>query len=98
MTAPERIWAHLPETYGSVKIGTCADTVRYQPHGTEYILHTRAALAASPLVQEVVEEAVRAEREACAKRAEACCTDVLFESNPAKLYKSVAAAIRARGE
>jgi hypothetical protein len=28
----------------------------------EYILHTRAALAASPLVQEIVAEAVEAER------------------------------------
>ena len=57
MTAPERIWAGEGEYW-------------HKPHianpTAEYILHTRAALAASPLVQEIVAEAVKAEREACA--------------------------------
>lgn len=51
MTAPERIWAGEGEYWN-------------KPHVTnptaEYILHTRAALAASPLVQEIVAEAVEA--------------------------------------
>jgi hypothetical protein len=51
MTAPERIWAGEGEYWD-------------KPHVTnptaEYILHTRAALAASPLVQEIVAEAFRA--------------------------------------
>lgn len=56
MTAPERIWAGEGEYWD-------------KPHVTnptaEYILHTRAALAASPLVQEIVAEAVKAERDEC---------------------------------
>jgi hypothetical protein len=61
MTAPERIWAWeitergIPQGAGG--------WIRHKASGDhEYILHTRAALAASPLVQEIVAEAVKAER------------------------------------
>jgi hypothetical protein len=37
MTAPERIWATWKEDFGSVQIGTWADTVRFEPLGTEYV-------------------------------------------------------------
>ena len=60
MTTPERIWAVHWGTYGAVANGAWADTVRHFGGGVEYILHTRAALAASPLVQEIVAEAVLA--------------------------------------
>lgn len=61
MTAPERIWAM--RYYGKGDEGFWDTT--HSPHAKEdaqheYILHTRAALAASPLVQEIVAEAVQA--------------------------------------
>ena len=97
MTAPERIWAqyggdmlYVNPTEGSWRA--------YGNRGTEYILHTRAALAASPLVQEIVAEAVKAEREACRQIA----VDYDAEhANPAVAFNTasaIAAAIRARGE
>ena len=62
MTAPERIWIDAWGGNWSPRAGGT------QTH--EYILHTRAALASSPLVQEIVTEAVKAEREACAALAD----------------------------
>lgn len=61
MTAPERIWAWEPKTGLGMWVNNPALNGF---HGDEYILHTRAALAASPLVQEIVAEAVKAERAA----------------------------------
>ena len=65
IAAPERIWAM--RYYGKGDEGFWDTT--HSPHTKEdaqheYILHTRAALAASPLVQEIVAEALKAEREA----------------------------------
>ena len=52
MTAPERIWAWrfiTPKVLPEIKGGW---TDEHDRRETEYILHTRAALAASPLVQD----------------------------------------------
>ena len=65
MTAPERIWAWPWEV--NPNMGQWETVRAIVGDGTEYILHTPAALAASPLVQEIVAEAVKSEREACAK-------------------------------
>ena len=79
---------------------------------TEYILHTPAALASSPLVQEIVAEAVGAEREACAQVAMKLSLDRWREyKDRMSIYcasthhegmsdgaSDVAVAIRARGE
>jgi hypothetical protein len=54
MTAPERIWMTSPDSEGEVEVWLDPDD-----GGIEYILHTPAALAASPLVQEIVAEAVQ---------------------------------------
>lgn len=73
---------------------------------------TRAALAASPLVQEIVAEAVKAEREACAQVADDLALDLWREyKDLMSIYcasthhegmsdgaSDVAASIRARGE
>ena len=97
MTAPERIWAGEGEYW-------------HKPHvanpTAEYILHTRTALAASPLVQEIVAEAVKAEREACTKvlldaqRLVCACLseEVTDTADWEALADDLAAAIRARGE
>jgi hypothetical protein len=37
MSAPERIWARFVEGFGAVQIGQWADSIRIEPHGTEYI-------------------------------------------------------------
>ena len=56
MTAPERIW--IDQTMnGYVAMDFGPPKFLKWP---EYILHTRAALASSPLVQEIVTEAFRA--------------------------------------
>lgn len=65
MTAPERIWMTSPDSEGEVEVWFDPDD-----GGHEYILHTRAALAGSEIVREMVAEAVKAEREACAKLAD----------------------------
>ena len=61
MTAPERIWAGEGEYWEKPHIVNPT---------AEYILHTREALAGSEIVREMVAEAVKAEREACAKLAD----------------------------
>lgn len=113
MTAPERIWAM--RYYGKGDEGFWDTT--HSPHAKddaqhEYILHTRAALAASPLVQEIVAEAVKAEREACAQVADDLALDRWREyKDRMSIYcasthhegmsdgaSDVATAIRARGE
>lgn len=103
MTAPERIWAGEGEYWEKPHIVNPT---------SEYILHTRAALAASPLVQEIVAEAVKAEREACAQVADDLALDRWREyKDRMSIYcasthhegmsdgaSDVATAIRARGE
>lgn len=59
MTAPERIWAM--RYYGKGDEGFWDTT--HSPHAKEdaqheYILHTRAALENSPLVQAIVNDAI----------------------------------------
>lgn len=107
MTAPERIWA-----FGSQFGGDWLAKPSIKSDKHEYILHTRAALAASPLVQEIVAEAVKAEREACAKVADDLALDRWREyKDRMSIYcasthhegmsdgaSDVATAIRARGE
>ena len=94
MTAPERSWI---DAWGGTWSPRAGGT---QTH--EYILHTRAALAASPLVQEIVAEAVMAEREACARVCETIGALGGVTPNPRAEWKThadnLAAAIRARGE
>lgn len=97
--APLRIW--LQEPVGLEHERTwCAEPM--SDDDDEYHLHTRAALAASPLVQEIVAEAVRAEREACARVCETLGALGGVTPNPRAEWKThadnLAAAIRARGE
>lgn len=70
MTAPDRIWTDR-DTYWT------HPTHKADKH--EYILHTRAALAASPLVQEIVAEAVKAERDE-AERMRTALTEIAVAS------------------
>ena len=110
MTAPERIWAWPWEV--NPNMGQWETVRAIVGDGTEYILHTPAALAASPLVQEIVAEAVKAEREACAQVADDLALDRWREyKDRMSIYcasthhegmsdgaSDVATAIRARGE
>ena len=95
IAAPERIWAM--RYYGKGDEGFWDTT--HSPHAKddaqhEYILHTRAALAASPLVQEIVAEAVK------------CAIGIYVRAEDAGVCGHTAvemwlrdpAAIRARGE
>ena len=83
-------------------------TTREWLPGDEYILHTREALAQSPIVQAMIAEAVEAEREACAMVADDECARVLAQQDGncaqvdlnirmiAMLLPEIAAAVRAR--
>lgn len=86
MTAPERIWAGEGEYWEKPHIVNPT---------SEYILHTRAALAASPLVQEIVAEAVK---EAIDMYVRAEDAGVCGHTAVAMWLRNRAAAIRARGE
>lgn len=59
MTAPERIWIDWKRANAADAAYDEPPQSEYQDCRDEYILHTRAALAASPLVQEIVAEAVQ---------------------------------------
>lgn len=105
MTEPERIWAWEPKSGRGMWVGNPALNGFY---GTEYIRHDAAALAASPVVQDMIRQAVEAEREACAKVADDECARVLAQQDGncaqvdlnirmiAMLLPDLAAAIRAR--
>ena len=100
IAAPERIWAM--RYYGKGDEGFWDTT--HSPHTKEdaqheYILHTRAALAASPLVQEIVAEAFRAGfmRSGEGWNGEYPCDDDAEEWLAVEATE-IAAAIRARGE
>lgn len=90
MTAPDRIWTDR-DTYWT------HPTHKADKH--EYILHTRAALAASPVVQEIVAEAFRAGfmRSGEGWNGEYPCDDDADEWLAVEATE-YAAAIRARGE
>lgn len=95
MTAPERIWMTSLDSEGEVEVWLDPDD-----GGIEYILHTPAALAASPLVQEIVAEAFRAGFNDSAEgwNGEYCRPDEDFDSWIDKRSTEYAAAIRARCE
>jgi hypothetical protein len=61
--APERIWARFTEDFGAVQIGQWADSIRIEPHGTEYI---RADVCAAEIAR------LTAKVEAGERLAEAC--------------------------
>lgn len=56
MTAPERIWATCNGSDPSGNWWHCRELAK----GTEYIRHDAAALAASPVVQDMIRQAVEA--------------------------------------
>lgn len=94
MTAPERIWMTTPDSEGEAEVWFDPDD-----GGNEYIIHTSAALASSPLVQEIVAEAFRAgfNKSGEGWNGEYPCNDDAEEWLAVEATE-YAAAIRARGE
>ena len=92
MTAPERIWAWVyADPWGNeLRWFEWEDFVPDEGEA-EYIRHDTAALAASPVVQDMIRQAVEAEREACSR----VCEEWGAWNDTAQ---HIAAAIRARGE
>ena len=106
MTAPERIWA--ADAHPKDPLYNVIADIKPSAGLEEYIRHDAAALAASPVVQDMIRQAVEAERGACAKVADDECARVLAQQDGncaqvdlnirmiAMLLPEIAAAIRAR--
>ena len=64
MTAPDRICIHVAGYEGRAQYDPCWHMPQGDEYEVGYIRHDAAALAASPLVQDMIRQAVEAEREA----------------------------------
>lgn len=93
MSGPDRIWAFYSDVFGAMW------TPYIDDGATEYIRRDPAVLAALPEVQAIVDSAVKAEREACAKIADETYAHAVCEfPDQTQCAIGIAVAIRNRGE
>lgn len=98
MSGPDRIWAGSPSMCGNA-FGDW-DTVKGHEGDAEYIRRDPAVIVALPEVQTIVDDAVKAEREACVAECQHIASSYENESNHAGMRDAehCASAIRKRGE